>query len=116
DWVKQMLAQGNQTFYQTNEKGQVVAYYSPQAGAYVAIEKDPLVIKIADLKAEGKQVWSNGDGNLYDIGDGVLLWEFGTKQNTITRGFVEAVYHALEMLKLPEWKALVISNDAERFS
>jgi 3-hydroxyacyl-CoA dehydrogenase len=115
-WVKAMLAQGNQTFYQSNEQGQVIGYYSPQAGAYVAIEKDPLVIRIADLKAEGRQVWSNGDGNLYDLGDGVLLWEFATKQNTITRGFVDAGYHALEMLKSPQWKGLVISNDAERFS
>lgn len=116
DWVKEMVAAGNTTFYQHNENGQVVGYYSPQASAYVALEKDPRAITIADLSAEGKQVWTNGGGNLYDMGDGVLLWEFATKQNTITQPFIEAGYYALKMLEDDQWKALVIGNDAERFS
>lgn len=116
DWVKQMVADGNTTFYQKNEQGKVVAYYSPQQGAYVPLPTDPREIRIADLKADGKELFANRDGSVYDMGDGVLLWEFHSKQNTITAQFVEAGYKALEILEKPDYVALVVGNEAERFS
>ncbi|MDQ7035603.1 MAG: enoyl-CoA hydratase/isomerase family protein [Anaerolineae bacterium] len=116
DWVKEMLEKGYETFYQTNDSGKVVAYYSPQTGDYVPLIRDPREIRIADLKAEGKQIWSNGDGNIYDMGDGVLLWEFATKGNTITTGYVEAGYKALELLEEnDDCVALVIGNEANDY-
>ena len=117
DWVKAMLDKGNTTFYLKNDKGQVTDYYSPQTGTYETLEKDPRKIKLADLKAEGKQVWSNGDGNLYDMGDGVLLWEFATKGNTITAGFIEAGNKAVDMLEEnDDYVALVMGNESNDFS
>lgn len=116
DWVKEMLASGKETFYQKDANGKTIGYYSPQAKEYVALVRDPLEIVIADLQADGKQVWSNGDGNIYDMGDGVLLWEFATKQNSITAGLIESGHKALELLAGADWKALVVGNDAERFS
>ncbi len=117
-WVKDMLASGKQSFYLRNEGGVATHYYSPQAGDYVAMPHDPAVIPIQALRTGigGKLLTENGDGALYDIGDGVLLWEFRSKQNTITAKFVEAGYTALEWLNKPEYIALVIGNDAERFS
>ncbi|MEQ8672112.1 MAG: 3-hydroxyacyl-CoA dehydrogenase/enoyl-CoA hydratase family protein [Aggregatilineales bacterium] len=116
DWVKEMVNSGKETFYQKDANGKTIGYYSPQEKAYVALERNPLEIVIADLQADGKQVWSNGDGNIYDMGDGVLLWEFATKQNSITAGLVESGHKALELLAGSDWKALVVGNDAERFS
>jgi len=110
DWVKDMLNKGNETFYKW-ENGIAVAYYSPQAGDYVKLEKDPRKITIADLNAQDKQVYSNGDGNVYDMGDGVLLWEFTTKANTITAGFLEAGEKALELLETDDYVALVVGNE-----
>jgi len=115
-WVKDMVAKGIPTFYQKNSAGKVVGYYSPQEGKYVPLVKDALEITCADLKADGKTLASNEDGNVYDLGDGVLLWEFTSKQNTITAKFVEMGWKALELLNKPEYVALVVSNDAERFS
>jgi len=115
-WVKDMVANGYDTFYQTDEGGKVIGYYSPQDGEYKPLVKDPREITIDDLKAEGAEVWSNGDGSLYDMGDGVLLWEFTTKANTITAGFLEAGEKAVELLHEDQWVALVIGNDADRFS
>jgi 3-hydroxyacyl-CoA dehydrogenase len=117
DWVKAMLDKGNTTFYLKNDKGQVTDYYSPQTGTYETLEKDPRKIKLADLKAEDKQVWSNGDGNIYDMGDGVLLWEFATKGNTITAGFIEAGNKAVDMLEEnDDYVALVMGNESNDFS
>ena len=53
---------------------------------------------------------------VYDIGDGALLWEFNTKQNSITAGLVESGWIALELLAEDDRKALIIGNDGERFS
>ena len=116
DWVKQMVAGGNPTFYQRSASGKVTGYYSPQAGDYVAYQPDPRAIRISDLRADGKMVIENEAGAVYDLGDGVLLWEFRTKQNTITQKFIDLGFEALELLEKPEWVALVVTNDAERFS
>lgn len=117
DWVKQMLADGNATFYQKDAKGRVVAYYSPSDARYLTLEKDPREIKIADLRADEKLVWENKDGSIFDMGDGVLLWEFHTKGNTITAGFLEAGYKAVEILEgSDKFVALVIGNEGNDYS
>ena len=116
DWVKQMVASGNSTFYQQNGAGKVIGYYSPQAQAYVPLEKSPHEITIADLHADQKQLASNDEASVYDIGDGVLLWEFHSKQNSIGPGLVEMGWQALELLKQDAYQAMVVGNDAERFS
>ncbi len=116
EWVKDMLAAGHSTFYQRDHRGMVIGFYSPQDKAYLQLVKDARKITVADLRASGAEVDSNGDGTVFDMGDGVLLWEFNSKQNSITTGLIESGWKALELLDAPENRALVIGNDAERFS
>jgi 3-hydroxyacyl-CoA dehydrogenase len=116
DWVKQMVADGSSTFYQRDEGGKVIGYYRPQERAYLPLVKDPREITIADLRASDAEIYSNGDGRLYNMGDGALLWEFNTKQNSITAGLIESGWKALELLAGDDYRALVIGNDGERFS
>lgn len=116
DWVKAMVRSGRSTFYQKDASGKVIGYYSPQAGDYVPLVKGALEYTIEDLKASGLTVAENADASVYDMGDGVLLWEFHTKQNSITPGLVDMGWKALELLEQPQYKALVVGNDAERFS
>lgn len=117
NWVKAMLDSGKTTFYQKNAEGQVVGYYSPQAGDYQTLEQDSRIIKIEDLKAQGRQLWSNGAGHIYDMGDGVLLWEFATKGNTISAGTLEAGNHAVDLLEdTDDYIALVVGNESNDYS
>ena len=116
DWVKTMIADGRATFYRRDEAGKVSGYYSPPDRDYLPLETDPREITTADLRASGAEVFSNGDGAVYDMGDGALLWEFTTKQNSITAGLIESGWSALELLKQDRYRALVIGNDGERFS
>jgi 3-hydroxyacyl-CoA dehydrogenase len=116
EWVKEMVQSGRSTFYRRNADGVVNGYYSPQKKDYVAVENDPRVIEIATLRASGARVGGNDDGSIYDIGDGVLLWEFTTKQNSITPGLVQSGWEALKLLEDEKYVALVVGNDAERFS
>lgn len=116
-WVKDMLASGVSTFYQRDAHGVVIGYYSPQAGAYVSVDHDPMEISLSDLRARGDAVLEQNDhGIIYDIGDGVLLFQFRTKQNTITGGLLDLGFQALTLLEQPARKALVIANEGERFS
>ena len=116
DWVKTMIADGHATFYQRNAQGKVTGYYSPPDRAYLPLEADAREITAADLRASGAELYSNGDGTVYDMGDGVLLWEFTTKQNSITAGLIESGWRALDLLADDRYRALVIGNDGERFS
>ncbi|MDE2859402.1 MAG: 3-hydroxyacyl-CoA dehydrogenase/enoyl-CoA hydratase family protein [Chloroflexota bacterium] len=116
DWARDMLAAGNDSFYQRDGGGKIVGYYSPQDRSYQPLRKDPREITVADLRASGAEVYSNGDGKIYDMGDGALLWEFNTKQNSITPGLIESGWKALELLDAPGCRALVVGNDGERFS
>ena len=116
DWVKAMVGGGNATFYQRDAGGKVIGYYSPQEQTYLPLQRNPREITLADLRASGAEVWSNGDGRVYDMGDGALLWEFNTKQNSITPGLIDSGWRALEILARDEYRALVIGNDGERFS
>ena len=116
DWVKTMIAEGYATFYQRDEQGKVSGYYSPPDRAYLPLESGAREFTTADLRASGAEVYSNGDGSVYDMGDGALLWEFTTKQNSITAGLIESGWRALELLEDERYSALVIGNDGERFS
>jgi len=116
DWVKNMVASGKTTFYQRDAAGQITGYYSPQETQYVPLKVDPRQITVASLKAANKELAGNKDASVYDMGDGALLWEFHTKQNSITSGLIEMGHKALEILNDDVYKALVVGNDAERFS
>lgn len=114
DWVKQMVATGHPTFYQRDAAGQVVGYYSPQAGGYVPLAKDPRRITAAALRAANKKVAGNASASVLDMGDGVALWEFHSQALAIDAELVEMGYKALDLLQ-SDFDALVVSHDGERF-
>ena len=116
DWVKAMLANGCASFYQRDSGGQVTGYYCPQREAYAPLVKNRREITVAALDAAGAEVYSNGHGAIYDMGDGALLWAFQTKQGLITPGLVKCGWQALGLLAGERYKALVIGHDGERFS
>ena len=99
-----------------DDAGKVIGYYSPQHASYLPLRKDSREITLADLRASGAEVYSNGDGAIHDMGDGALLWEFTSKHNSITPGLIESGWKALDLLNEAEYKALVVGNDGERFS
>ncbi len=114
DWVKTMLADGKPSFYARDDGGNITSYFCPQRAAYTPLEKDRREITV--LALGGAEVYSNGHGSLFDMGDGALLWAFQTRHNSITPGLIASGWRALELLADDKVKALVIGNDGERFS
>lgn len=112
-WVKQMLAQGNSTFYrQENGAPQV---YDPQSGSYVAIPQDPRLLTIATLKAHHPIIAENEAASLIDSGDGVLILEFHSKMNVLDNSLFPILERAIEELH-GRAAGLVVANDGPHFS
>ncbi len=114
EWVKGMIAQGYQTFYQYDEAGQKAGYYSPQNSVYMLLELDDREIKVAGLRAANKEVARNAGASVHDMGDGVALLEFHSPANAIDQDVLEMTLKALDLLD-SDFEALVVGHDGERF-
>lgn len=114
-WVTDMLAAGCPSFYQRDDAGRIRAYYDWNAKNYVAIAREDGVLRVADLRADGKIVSSNKSASLLDAGDGVLVLEFHSKANAIDDGVVLMMEAACRELDAERWHGLVIGNDGANF-
>jgi 3-hydroxyacyl-CoA dehydrogenase len=114
-WVKDMVAAGNSTFYHRDANGLVDGYYSPQESTYIERLKDKREIKAATLKALGRKVIGNGSATVYDMGDDAALLEFHSQAMSIDADLIEMTNKAVDLLEDGKFEALVVSHDGERF-
>lgn len=111
-WVKDMLARGYASFYREDEFGQRVFYYN---GDYRIIHEHPKVIDIEKLKVQSGVIKSNSGASLIDMGDGVALLEFHSKNNAIGPDIIQMIDFAAEEVE-KNFKGLVIGNRGKNFS
>ena len=112
-WVKDMLAAGNKTFYK-NENG-LRKYYDQATASYKTIPGTENLILLDSLK-ESKEIWNNGESALIDLGDGVLCFEFRSKANTLGETVVRGLNYAIEFTEKNGYRGLVVGNEAPHFS
>lgn len=112
-WIKQMLANGDDSFYKI-ENG-VKHYYDIPTQSYKAIPGADAFITLDNLR-ESKVVWSNSGTTLFDIGDGVLNLEFHTKMNTMGGEVLQGINKAIDIAEQEGWNGLVIANQGDNFS
>ncbi|MBS1778213.1 MAG: 3-hydroxyacyl-CoA dehydrogenase/enoyl-CoA hydratase family protein [Bacteroidetes bacterium] len=111
DWVRDMLAKGNTTFYKT-ENGQR-KYYDIRTQSYQPISGSGTFILLEHM--DEKVVWKNSACKLYDIGDGVVALRWNTKMNTIGGEVLEGVNKSIAIAE-EQYKGLVIANGGANFS
>lgn len=111
DWVKEMLAAGNETFYKT-ENGQR-KYYDIASKAYKTIPGSGTFIILEHL--DEQVVWKNSAAKLYDIGDGVVALRWNTKMNSIGGEVLDAVQKSVGIAE-EKYNGLVIANNGANFS
>ena len=114
EWVKQMLASGNISFYR--QTADSLEQYDASGQVYTPIHKPPTVIRLADLNRSGHELESNNEAGIFDLDDGALLLEFRGKANTIGEGVGDMLESALERLDNSEYDAMVIGNQGSLFS
>ncbi len=108
--IQQMLEAGVTQFY---KDGQV---YDPTAKAWTDIAPEAAgEIKVSHLRKENKPVLENDSAALHDMGDGVALIEFKTRNGTLGAELVQTLYESLNTVK-EDFNALVISHDGENFA
>jgi 3-hydroxyacyl-CoA dehydrogenase len=61
-------------------------------------------------------LWQNEEAALLDLGDGVVLYEFRSKGNTLSFKVIEGLAEVLDIVLTGEYKGLVIGNDSPNFS
>jgi 3-hydroxyacyl-CoA dehydrogenase len=110
-WVKKMLENGHDSFYQyKNDKP--VAQYNPESASYQDLALDPRKIDVADLP----EVKRNDSASLRDMGDGVLLLEFHAKMNAIDDDIIAMMGSARQMLDENDaYVGLVVGNQGDNF-
>jgi len=115
DWVRTMLAAGNESFYQERD-GKRYAYH-PGTGRYREIDRGADQLDLAALKAAGKELVGTRTASLIDLGDGVLCLEVHSKANAIGSEAMGLLTRALDLLDTDDaWRALVIGNQGQFFA
>jgi 3-hydroxyacyl-CoA dehydrogenase len=115
-WVKDMLASGHKSFYQS-KKGEVVGYYDLKKKDYQPLEQDDRILPIEQLKAKkGAVLKTNTSASLIDMGDRVGLVEFHSKANALDQDIFDMLGYALDQAEADEFDAIVIGNEGKHFS
>jgi len=112
-WVKEMLAEGKNSFYTIIENK--YHYYSIANKAYRTNPgADDFII--LDTLRHRSPVNKTSETILHDIGDGVLCLEFTSKMNSIGEGVLRGMEEAITIAEEQGWKGLVIGNNATNFT
>lgn len=111
DWIETMAERGITRFY--DDRPQV---YTP-AQTYKPIEIPTDVLNLDILKADPtRTLWHNSEAALLDLGDGVGLFEFRSKGNTLSQVVVKGLAEVLDLLESTDHRGLVIGNSGQHFS
>ncbi len=111
--VPKLLAQAKgRSFYRT-ERGQL--QFLGTDGVYHDVLRPDGVLLLEDVKRRSKPLMKNGSAALWDIGDGVVCFEFTSKMNALDADIIALLNKTLALVR-EDYKALVIYNEGANFS
>jgi len=116
DWVDELHDTGEGTFYRREAAATQV--YVPSAASYRVDPHPEDELSLDHVKAdERRELWASDESALLDIGEGTALFEFRSKANTLGRGVMAGLRHAVDRLEEDrELKGLVVGNEGSNFS
>lgn len=112
DWVKEMLDSGKNSFYQI--KDGKTYYYDIQSKDYKKIPGQDAFIVLDNIR-KSKEIWSNPEASIQDLGDGIINLEFRSKMNSMGGGVIAGINKAIELAE-KDYRGLVVGNQADNFS
>lgn len=115
-WVDELAASESPRFYQG--AGRTRAVYVPAARAYRADPRPADELSLAAIRGEaGRVLWENEEATLLDIGEGVALFEFRSKANTLGASVMRGLDAVIERVENdPDLRGLVVGNEGKHFS
>ncbi len=112
DWVNDMLASGNKSFYSVKD-GASYYYDIPKKASEKIPGQDAFII--LDNIRTSNEVFKNPGVVIEDIGDGILNVEFQSKMNTIGGDVLAGLNKAIDLAE-KDFQGLVVGNQAANFS
>jgi 3-hydroxyacyl-CoA dehydrogenase len=106
------LAKGK-SFYRL--EGRVLEYLGTD-GTYRPVMRRPGVLLLADIKRSAQPVLKNASASVWDIGDGVLCFEFTSKMNSLDNDIMALLAKTVQTIPAKGYKGLVIYNEGTNFS
>ncbi len=80
------------------------------------VAQTPMDLDLARVKLDPENtIWQNEEAALLNVGDGVALYEFRSKGNTLSFKVLEGLRWTLDWLVDSSYKGLVIGNDSPSF-
>lgn len=115
-WIRSMYASGHNHFYGRENHHHTI--YAPAKEDYVGDPRplDHISLEVIKTSPEG-ELWSSDAAALLDLGDGVALYEFRSKANTLGREVMEGLRYAVDRVEEdPARRGLVVANEGKNFS
>lgn len=119
EWVREIAATGEGHFYRSfhgvpSSLLMADSVLGPTGQQAVRQPVDELHLPL--IKTTQRTVWENPEAALLDMGDGVVLYEFRSKGNTLSTAVVDGLQTVLDMLSQGEqYRGLVIGNNSDHF-
>lgn len=110
-WVYDMVAAGNKTFYKV-EVGQRKYYDIPSKSYKTILGKEAFII-LENLS--DKIVWKNAESKVTDIGDGVINFSWHSKSYTLGSSVIEGLNKAIDLAE-KNHRGLVVGHQGPDFS
>ena len=115
EWLPTMREQADSFYREADGRREV---YVPSEARYVP---DPLPsdeVGLAAIRSQpGATIWRNDEAALLDLGDGVALFEFRSKANTLGRRVIEGLIEAIRRVEDdPDLRGMVVGNEGKNFS
>ncbi len=103
---------GDRPFYRVvNGKRQ----YLTIGGDYADVVRAEGVVLLEDIKLRSEPLLKNGSASAWDVGDGVVAFEFTGKMNALDEQVLTLLQKTIALVK-SQYKALVIYNEGSNFS
>lgn len=112
DWAKDLINSGKESFYQVKDGKKY--FYDINSKEYQIIPGQDAFIILDNIR-KSKEIWSNPEASIQDLGDGIINLEFRSKMNSIGGGVITGINKAVELAE-KDHRGLVIGNQADNFS
>jgi len=107
-----LRAARGKTFYRLQDGRR---QYLGTDGSYHDMNRPDGVLMLEDIKRVSKPVLKNGSAAVWDIGDGVLCFEFTSKSNSLDDQIITLLGKTIPLVQA-KYQALVVYNEGRNFS
>ncbi len=119
EWISEMAATGEGHFYRSPHgvpSNLLMADAVLGPVGQQPVTQPPNELHLPMIKTTSSKIWENPEAALFDMGDGVALYEFRSKGNTLSTAVVDGLQTVLDLLTHNDrYRGLVIGNNSDHF-